>query len=151
VKKLNANRALVAALLAVSVTVASAQLTRADVRGQLRAEQASGQLDVLLGEDSGSAYLASHFRSTGSRDEAKREVRQAAADGTLNALVRTDSGSFYLSRHQVLRTPRMEVKSELATAERSGTLDQMYGEDSGSFALSSTRPSAGSRPVFGWR
>jgi hypothetical protein len=135
VKKSNLTLGLMATVLTLSATVASAQVTRAEVKAQLQAAEASGQLAALTGEDSGSAYLASHFHSTESRGEVKDEVKEARADGSLNALDGSDSGSFYLSQHETLDTPRAEVRSELAAAEKNGTLDQLYGEDSGSFEL----------------
>ena len=46
-------------------------MSRADVVAQRNAALAGGQLGVLYGEDSGSAYLASHFRPLEDRDEVK--------------------------------------------------------------------------------
>jgi hypothetical protein len=132
-------RILLISLFAVSTTAASARLTRAEVDAQRRAAQAGGQLSVWLGKDSGSMYIASHFRSMESRDGVKTELSQAIKAGTLTVLIRGDSGSVYLSRHQMLRTPRSEVRAALATAEKNGTLGEAYGEDSGSFALSQER------------
>lgn len=138
-------RTLLIAFLAVSATAASAQLTRAEVDAQRRAAQ--GQLGVLLGEDSGSMYIASHFRSWESRDKVKTDLAEAIKAGTLTVLIRGDSGSVYLSRHQVLHTPRAEVRSALATAEKNRTLDDTHGEDSGSIALSRYRHTSEARPT----
>jgi hypothetical protein len=153
-KTSNAFGTVLATWFALSATAASAQLSRADVVAQRNAAQAAGQLGVLYGEDSGSAYLASHFRPLEDRDEVKTALGEAIKAGTLTVLVRTDSGSFYLSRHQMLRTPRAEVSAALATAEKEGTLEQFHGEDSGSFALSQQRTGADaramSRPWRGW-
>jgi hypothetical protein len=136
-KKLNAAMAALAATVMLTAAgAASAQsLTRAEVVAQLKAAQSSGQLAAMTGEDSGSAYLSSHFHSSEPRSEVKAELAQAKADGSLGALVATDSGSAYLSRNFKSTEPRAEVKSELATAEKSGHFDALYGEDSGSFYL----------------
>ncbi len=142
-KKLNSALAIAAAVLVLAATNASAQsLTRAEVKAQLAAAQASGQLNALNGQDSGSAYLSAHFHSTEPRSEVKDGVKQAEADGTLGVLDRTDSGSAYLSRHLMLNEPRTQVKAELASAEKNGTLNEFNGQDSGSFALTAMRAHA---------
>ena len=136
-KKLNMAFAVLAAAAALSVAnVASAgSLTRAEVVAQLKADQASGKMAALTGEDSGSAYLSGHFHSTEPRSEVKTELAQAQADGTLSAMDGADSGSDYLSRHFHSTEPRSEVKAELAQARVDGTLNAMDGADSGSFYL----------------
>lgn len=134
--KRNATMILGSAILALLASTASAQgLTRDQVKSQLTAAEASGQMTALYGEDSGSAYLASRVHSSEPRSEVKAEVQTARADGTLGAFDGADSGSAYLSSHLKLTEPRAEVKAELAAAEKNGTLDALYGEDSGSFEL----------------
>jgi hypothetical protein len=141
--KLNATMFLGSAVLALVASAASAQgLTRAQVKAQLAAAEASGQMTALYGEDSGSAYLASRFHSSEPRSEVKADVKAARADGTLTAFDGPDSGSAYLSSHLKLTEPRSEVKAQLATAEKNGTLDALYGEDSGSFELAARQAQA---------
>jgi hypothetical protein len=150
-KQSNPTLAVLAAVLALSATVASAQVSRAEVKDELKAAQASGQVAALDGEDSGSAWLTSHFHSTESRSEVKGELKQSRADGSLDALDGSDSGSFYLSEHEVLDTPRAQVKAQLAAAEKDGTLGQLTGEDSGSFALSAAHYATGTHAAVASR
>lgn len=128
-----------AALLAVSAPLASAQLNREDVIAQWRAEEGGGQPGLLFGEDSGSFYLASHFRSSRPRSDVKSDLQGALMAGTLTQLIRADSGSLYLARTRTSDRPREAVKAAVAAAARDGTLNQLFGEDSGSFELASMR------------
>ena len=138
-KKINSALAIAAAAFVLSTGASAQGLTRAEVKAQLAAAQASGQLDAFNGQDSGSAYLSAHFHSVEPRSQVKDGVKQAEADGTLNVLDGQDSGSAYLRRHLVLTEPRSEVKAELAAAEKDGTLNEFDGEDSGSFELTAMR------------
>ncbi|MFM9925395.1 DUF4148 domain-containing protein [Variovorax sp. H27-G14] len=150
--KLNATMFIGSSVLALLASAASAQgLTRDQVKAQLAAAEASGQMNALYGEDSGSAYLSSHFHSTEPRSEVKAEVQTARANGTLAALDGADSGSAYLSSHLKLTEPRSEVKAQLAAAEKNGTLDALYGEDSGSFELAAGKAAQSQKPVVAAR
>jgi Domain of unknown function (DUF4148) len=152
-KNFNVAFAVLAAAAALTGNVASAgTLTRAQVVAQLKAAQASGQMAALTGEDSGSAYLSSHFHPTEPRAEVKTELAQAKADGTLGIMDGADSGSAYLSSHYHSTEPRSEVKAELAQAEADGTLNALDGADSGSFYLAAhggQLPSEGSAVAMG--
>ncbi|MDM0022306.1 hypothetical protein [Variovorax saccharolyticus] len=133
-------------VLILSANGSSAQVSRAEVKQQLKAALSNGQLAALTGEDSGSTYLSSQFHSIEPRADVKARINQARADGTLNILNGSDSGSFYLARQQRLNTSRADVKAELAAAEKDGTLNRFYREDSGSFDLTAGRTRTSPQP-----
>ncbi|MDB6000643.1 MAG: hypothetical protein JWP52_2342 [Rhizobacter sp.] len=137
-KKLNAALAILGCTLALSMAGAAhaGELTRADVTAQLQAARRSGESAALNGEDSGSAYLKSHYHGSEPRAEVKAELAEARADGSLDALTAENSGSDYLIHQEHTSRSRADVKADLLAARNSGELDALDGEDSGSFYLS---------------
>ncbi len=75
--------------------------TRAEVIAELDAARSSGEQDALLGEDSGSAWLAQQGQqaqpSRLTRQAVLAQVHAALARGDLYALIGEDSGSMFLS------------------------------------------------------
>ena len=113
--------------------------TRAEVRAELDAARASGELHAIHSEDSGSAWLSRQPQAQATTRQAARESAIAAGCSGMRcaALMGEDSGSFVLSA-QAASGPasRAQVKAELMRAIESGELAAMYGEDSGSVLLS---------------
>lgn len=72
--------------------------SRDEVVAELQAARSSGELEALIGEDSGSAWLALRAEpSTLSRQAVLADVRAALARGDLYALIGEDSGSIFFS------------------------------------------------------
>lgn len=72
--------------------------TRAEVIAELDAARSSGEQHALLGEDSGSAWLAQQAQpSQITRQSVLSQVHEARARGDLYALIGEDSGSMFLS------------------------------------------------------
>jgi hypothetical protein len=98
---------LTALTAAVALTCAAIGLARADeetprsraeVIAELDAARSSGEQDALLGEDSGSAWLALQAQpSRITRQSVLAQVHAARTRGDLHALIGEDSGSIYLS------------------------------------------------------
>ena len=135
----------VGAALASATGMASAQLTRAEVKARLSAAQADGSLAAFDGQDSGSFYLSKHFHSNETRSQVESELATTTRSGLLNVLDGQDSGSKYLRTTFRSTEPRSQVKSDLLKARKNGTLDEFTGEDSGSFELAADRARANAR------
>jgi hypothetical protein len=92
------------ALACISASTAYAEeeeavIPRSQVIAELDAARASGELNALVGEDSGSAYLAAlPYASNLNREQVMAELDRARDDGEPMALLGEDSGSFLLSR-----------------------------------------------------
>lgn len=72
--------------------------SRAEVIAELDAARSSGEQDAMLGEDSGSAWLAQQTQpSRLTRQSVLAQVHAALARGDLYALIGEDSGSVFLS------------------------------------------------------
>ncbi|MBL8312342.1 MAG: DUF4148 domain-containing protein [Rubrivivax sp.] len=72
--------------------------SRAEVIAELDAARSSGQQPALLGEDSGSAWLAQQAQASRlTREVVLAQVHAAQARGDLHALIGEDSGSVFLS------------------------------------------------------
>ena len=73
--------------------------SRADAIAELDAARSSGELDALVGEDSGSFFLSRRVApSRLSRDEVRAAVQTANARGELTGMYGEDSGSALLNR-----------------------------------------------------
>jgi hypothetical protein len=74
--------------------------SRAEVIAELDAARSSGELDALVAEDSGSAWLAQQVQpSSLTRQQVLADVKEAQQRGEMTALVGEDSGSVFLSMH----------------------------------------------------
>ena len=74
--------------------------SRAEVTAELDAARSSGELDALVAEDSGSAWLAQQAQpSSLTRQQVLADVKEAQQRGEMTALVGEDSGSVFLSMH----------------------------------------------------
>lgn len=73
--------------------------SRAEVIAELDAARASGELAAMVGEDSGSMFLAAlPFSSQRTRAQVQAEVIEARRSGELNAFAGEDSGLVYLAQ-----------------------------------------------------
>ena len=92
------------ALACISASTAYAEeeevvIPRSQVIAELDAARASGELNALIGEDSGSAYLvALPYTSSLSREQVMAELHRARDEGEPMAWIGEDSGSVLLSR-----------------------------------------------------
>lgn len=131
--------AIAAVFFAAACTVAQAgEPARAQVRAELAAARASGEMAALHGEDSGSAWLASQAGSGGAAQAFKRQA--PASDALATALLGEDSGSAYLSATMPVNLlTRAQVLAEMRRARDSGELHALHSEDSGSGFLTRQR------------
>lgn len=120
---------------------ATFEKTRADVIAELDSARASGELDAMHGEDSGSAYLSRQSAGGGAtRSAVKAQVMAARRNGEID-VTGEDSGSFALNRATAPSgVTRAEVVAELRRARDSGELSALNGEDSGSEFLKRSMP-----------
>ena len=112
--------------------------TRAQVIAELNAARASGGMPALVGEDSGSAWLASQrTASTMTRRQARDDTIAACAQGRCTAMVGEDGGSWLMSMAAApAQRTRAEVVAEVRQARAQGQACAACGEDSGSAAQS---------------
>jgi hypothetical protein len=115
--------------------------SRADVIADMHAARASGLLDALHGEDSGSFHLSRQAAPTAlTRDAVRAQLAAARASGDFAELHSEDSGSDYLTRHMAPSTlTRAQVRAEMLAARTSGELQAMTSEDSGSAYIASVQ------------
>jgi len=108
--------------------------TREQVLAELEAARASGELHAMVGEDSGSFWLARQpNRSTLTRAQVKAEL--VAAGGPQAVAINTsESGNSATFAAAVGAGPltRAQVHAEVLRARSRGELYAMVGEDSGS-------------------
>lgn len=72
--------------------------SRAEVIAELDAARTSGELEALLGEDSGAAWLARQAQpSSLTRQQVRADVQAAQTRGELTVLIGEDSGSVFLA------------------------------------------------------
>jgi len=133
--RFNLTTVVVAALCAFGGAIAAqaGERTHADVAADLHAARASGLLDALHGEDSGSFHLSRQPATAGlTRAEVKAQLAAARASGEFAELHSEDSGSDYVTRHAAPSTlTRDQVRAEALAARASGELQAMTSEDSG--------------------
>jgi hypothetical protein len=107
---------------ATAAGTAAASPTRADVRAELDAARASGELYAFTGEDSGSFWLARQVRpSTLTRQAVRAEVLAARALGLLDLMTGEDSGSVHLARES--RQPGLIYAGPNQGAQRHAAAD----------------------------
>lgn len=110
---------------------------RTAVVAELQVARASGELAAMVGEDSGSFWLARQApRSTVSRQEVVAALLDAKANGPCATMDGEDPSAQCMAAapYKGERT-RAEVMAEARLARASGEIDALTGEDSGSVML----------------
>lgn len=123
----------VAGITSVNAQDVAAQRNRADVVAEVDMARASGTLDALYGEDSGSAYLLQHASPTAVARSAVRSALRAARSAGEIDVTGEDSGSFALARAATPgTTSHGAAVAELGSAHGRGEPAAVRSDDSGS-------------------